>query len=217
MARIRNLADTGDSGWMDDTNLTAWINLEMASFRDLMVEVWPESLATSTTQAITAGTSSYALPADFFFLCGVDVLDSGRYVPMDQAMFTERADFALVDIYSSQSTASRFMIVGSNIHIVPSPQWNGTIKIWYVPSLTDISVGSPTLDGVNGWESMVIFGVLGHIEGKRGGDSSYWVRERQRAERRIRTMAAARAMSEPRTIRNVSAERAFGRHPYRRW
>lgn len=217
MARIRNLADTGDSGWMDDTNLTAWINLEVAAFRDLMVEVWPQSLATSTTQAITAGTDSYSLPADFFYLCGVDVLSGGRYVPMAQAMFTERADFAISDLYANQQESTRYMVVGSTLTLVPKPQWNGTVKIWYVPAMTDLSVGSPTLDGVNGWDTMVIFGVLGHIEGKRGGDPSYWVRERQRTERRIRAMAAARSMSEPTTIRDVESERAFSRRPFRRW
>lgn len=216
MSRIRSLADFGDSGWMDDTNLEAFVNLEFSAFRDLMVEVWPECLATSTTQAITSGTETYGLPAAFFYLVGVDYLDNDRYVMMKQAMFTQRSDYVNYDLYANSARNSRFMVVGTNLVLVPKPTWNGTIKIWYVPATTDLTSGAPNLDGVNGWEAMIIFGVLGHIEGKRGGDPSYWLKERMRAERRIRSMAALRHSADPATIRNTCEEDRLRRYPFGR-
>jgi hypothetical protein len=196
--------------YVTDAALTEEINQSIAELYDKLVAASPDYFESSQSVDIVDGTASYALPADYYKTLGVDVLRSDNtYIALKKYNLAERNFYDNAGGVQREFTVYR--IRGSNIVLVPTPNWSETsgLRHLYIPAPSRLSNDSDTFDGIAGWEDWVVYDVcIKIIGGKEEGDASQFERLLAKLDARITQMARSRDVGEPDSIRDVDAEDA---------
>lgn len=158
-ARARERADMVNSTFITDaaTSLDALINEGVQELHELLIEHYGENYSVSSSSTSTvAGTSTYALPSDFFKLLGVDLaLSSTDTYDLKRFNWKERNVFKGASQWGAL-TLPQYSLEGSNLRVYPAPAGVYTLTIWYVPMLALLANGSDTVNFPNGWERYVV-------------------------------------------------------------
>lgn len=138
-----------------------------------------------TTQSITTTGPTpdvVALPSDHAFTLRVDYQVSGSYWgELREADIREIGRFP-----TTASFATHFMLVGTNIQFFPPPPAGQIYRHMYVPAPAKLTSDSQTVDGVCGWEELLIFEVAIRLVGiKQQEDASLIMVERDKIETRL--------------------------------
>ena len=137
-----------------------------AALYRLLVQANPDLYLEYKDITVSAGTDAYALPSkpgdsyDFWQCRGVDTLEGGTWHALRRFLFAERNQLQ----NTSTQLETRYRIVGGYLRLRPTPAWNGTIRLWYIPAPWVFAGDSATLDGIAGWEEYVVLWAI--IKGK---------------------------------------------------
>jgi hypothetical protein len=199
---------SGASVFINDTEITRLINLALGDLYDLLLAArGHEYYADEDTISVVSGTSRYNLPSDFYELLSAELewgatnhepVNSLEHVK-DRYRLNNWATWA-------QGAPKAYRLRGAQIELQPTPTSAVTMRIQYVPALTDLAAPSATFDGVNGWEKLVALTVAKEMRVIQGQSFSYLDKLIDFERARIEAMAADRAASEPRTVRDVFPE-----------
>lgn len=183
-ARVRELADMTGSAFVTDasTSLDAFINAAADELYDLLVLKFEDYNLSSSSFTTASGTGTYALPADFYKLRGVDLTIDGSQVALEQFSFRERHR------YQSAEVTTPIGSVGT---------------IWYIPTRSLLANGADTLAGVNGWEEYVVVDAAIRCLLKEESDASSLMAMKQGQMARIEQAAAVRDAGGPSRIVDV--------------
>ena len=133
VARARERADMPVAGFVPDsaTGIYAWINEGVQALHEKLVAARGSEYVESSTTLTFDGTSTvYALPADFFKLLGVDIMDGG--VTRSMLPFPRAERNLYNNLIAPWRSIPRYMLAGSNIRFLPAPA-AGLGTLWYVP------------------------------------------------------------------------------------
>lgn len=146
-----------DDSFITDTEATRFINQSIKRLYDLLLtNQGGDYYVASNTFSTVGGTDTYALPAGFYRLLGIDVNFGGpRPVPLKPFMFHERNDYRYNTGWNYYE-AVRYRILGSNIQFIPIPGGVFSVTLWYIPTFTDLVADGDLFDGFNGWEEWVV-------------------------------------------------------------
>ena len=193
--RVRFQGDLENSAVMSDARITTVINAAIEGVWDLLLETRPDNYITTATLATVAGSESVTLPSDFFKLRLVEVYDGALYRPLRPHNVSEAWRYQ-----TSAATPSRltYRIETGTLRIVPTPTQIWTLRVRYFKAATDLVSGSDTLDGVNGYEDLVIAQAIAKLRGGREGmDTSWWDREVAKLTEAVRNSASPLDVGEP--------------------
>lgn len=196
-----------NSQFVSDSELNSFINSSANELWDLLVSTVDDYGLTSTNLSIVAGTDTYSLPAAFYKLRGVDVVvdASGNAVTLKPFNFAERNNFAFTPTWNLVGLAYlRYHIQGNSLRFIPIPNTVQTVRVWYIPVLTQMSADSDTLDGVNGFEEYVVVDAARKMRIKEESDTSALDMEKAALKQRIEAMAASRDQGSCEKIADVS-------------
>lgn len=177
MAWARQLSDTENDDTVTAAELTALANRHYPEVYDLLLEAGPpEFFASSTTVSVTASTIAYALQADFRALLGVYVHESSDerrpLMPMPEGA---RGQYK-------------------------APSQSVTVTLEYIPAATTLSSGSDTVDGVSGWEELIVCRMARDVMVKLEKDPSIVMATAASLEQRIKNRSKNRDRGQPRRI-----------------
>lgn len=174
---VRQLSDTENDDNVSDTELTALVNRHLTEVYDLLIESGPpDYYASSTTVSVTAGTTHYALAADFRALLGVYVHESN----------SERRPLMPM----AEQTRGRYK----------APTSSATVTLEFIPAAPTLTSGSATFDGVSGWEELIVARAARDIMIKREADPSAVMATAAAVEARIASRAKNRDRGAPKRI-----------------
>jgi hypothetical protein len=197
---VRDRADMKHSTFCTDTEINGYINSAIKELYDKLVEATEDYFITSDTIATDGTTDTYALPADFYKMNGVDYSVNGIDQPMERFVFEDRHKY----IYNTNIV--RYRIINNNIVFKPVPSAQ-TITIWYTPVYTSLSNDNDTFDGINGWEDFVICDAAIKCLMKEESDVSVLMVEKQQIEERIEAMKKNRDQGRPDRVTDVTGLR----------
>jgi len=158
---VRVEGDYNRSTVFTDAILTRWINQAIAKVYNLLAAQDPDLYATEGSLSTVAAQDYVALPSDFYKLLRLDIeTSSGTYSRLFKYALVEENNYQ--DIISSATTESRYRyhVQASKLKLKPTPTVVDTLRIVYVPSVTDLVSGLDTFDGINGYEDLVVQYVL---------------------------------------------------------
>lgn len=209
----RGVSDPTSDGFVKTTELDLLINLELRSLYDRLIQAGGHDYYESSASFPTvSGTSEYTLasmtPAasTFYRLRRVQIEWGTRDIE-------EIDDFAVGEELEYQNCgawgrwgAKAFRVVAGKIRIRPTPTSAATVRIYYIPALTDLTSasGNNTFDGVNGWHDAVCLGVACKILDMQNMQSGALQQRRDEVIARIDAMAAERAAEQPKRVLDVS-------------
>ncbi len=178
--RIRQRADVVSNNHVTDDELNDLINEAVTENWDLVVSCAPpDYFASAEDISVLASISEYSLPADFYRLRAVQVLEgTGEYRPIGP-------------------------VQDADIQRFRAPDDTATVRIRYIPIAPTLDEDSDAFDGVNGWEELVVLNAAIDVLNKRGQDPSMLMGKRDRFVERMR-FNVGRDAGDPPRIRRAS-------------
>ena len=95
--QVRSRADQQNSQFIQDAELTDFINGSASSLYDQLVQAAEDYFVKSATITIVPGQNEYALPSDWYKTLGVDYLVNNKPVPMSRFNFRDRHLYNYLD------------------------------------------------------------------------------------------------------------------------
>lgn len=139
----RQRADMVNSTFISDAELNSYINASYYELYDLLVQKYGNDYYMKEYSfQLQGNVSRYDLPDDFFKLLGVDLeISSGPdgYVSLRPFTLAERNRYSTANVQTWIGVTNlRYRISGNKLWFTPSPQTGQTIRIWYVPRLSQL-------------------------------------------------------------------------------
>lgn len=173
--------------YFTDSELNNLINDAIAALWDILIsldEDWDTK--ESSNIAITSGTQSYSLPADFYILRGVDLVESTAntgYITLSPHPFAQRND-AWQGV-ASEKWLTTWEVRNGKLYLLPKPNWSGNVIVHYIPTPTVLSSDETTFDSRNLWTEWVILYCCSLCAMKQEQDPNTWLRLLSHTEKRI--------------------------------
>ena len=197
--RARERADQVNSTFVQDSELTSYINISAKQLYDLLVAAYGEDYYikdAATPYTITAdGTNdTFSLPTDFYKMVGLDEdAGGGQRYTLKPFMFQERNQYKQPYFALAPYTSSyKYKVFGDSIKFIPKPSANKNFYLWYIPVMTELVNGTDELDGINGWEEFIVLDVAIKMMIKEESDPSALIIERRLIKDNLEAMAQNR-------------------------
>lgn len=225
--RAKQHADMVGSRFVTDEEWNSNIVASYFELYDLLVTTFEEYYVASPYSITTDGSTQYTLPADFYKLLGVDLglgTGSAGWVTLKKFNFISRNQYVYPSMPATLAGpfSLQYRIVGNTIFMVPPPSSGSTIRLWYVPKLTQPIADTDILSGVSGWTEYVI--VDAAIKGmvKEESDPSALMAQKMALLKRIEDSANNRDEGQAETISDVRSNSdswggPFGNNPSGGW
>jgi len=162
--RARQRADMENSNFVDDDEFNYYVNSALQELHDILIQSYGEDYyTTSVTFTTTGGTDSYDLstiiPAgNFYKMRGVDAqLNGDDYFTLHRFNFNERNRFQNFGVWDYVGiTNVRYNIIGSTLKFSPAPDSAISVRLWYIPNFTKLTLDADTFDDINGYSDYVV-------------------------------------------------------------
>lgn len=207
-SQARDRADMVNSQFVSDNELVNYINGSIAELHDLLIAAYDNDyFITEYTFSTVSGTDSYALPADFYKLRGIDSrVGADQWFTLQPFNFNERNSKNELLSYLAYGNNFRYRIMGSDLIFSPVPQGVYSIKLWYIPVATKLSSDSDTLNDLNQFSEYVIVDAAIKMANKEEADVSVLAAQKAELKRRIEVMAQNRNADKSESISDIYAE-----------
>jgi hypothetical protein len=200
-----------NSQFLTDAEWNFNINQSLASLYDILIQKYGNDyfVASPYSFTTTGSTMTYALPADFLKLLGVDLGLSNTqdsYVTIRPFMFSERNRYAVPNFQSFYGVTNlRYRLQGGNLWFTPIPSAGQTIRVWYIPRVVDLTTDVSTSDGFGGWLEYVIIDAAVKALAKEKTDTSQLELQRQQLIQRIESAAENRDAGNPQRVSDTQS------------
>jgi hypothetical protein len=207
--QARQRADMVNSNFVDDVELTGYINNSIAELHDILCEAYgSDYFVLSVEDTIVSNQSDYTLPTDFYELKGVDIrVNNDAWLTVRRFNFNERnrdSDFNVWDF--AGVTNVRYRLVGNKLKFSPVPDRNATYRLWYVPVATKLVNDTDTLDDLNAYSEYVIVDAAIKMMQKEESDVMFLAAQKTALEKRIRDKSLNRDAGQAGTVSDIYAE-----------
>lgn len=223
--RARQRADMVNSEFVEDNELTNYINASLAELHDLLIEAYAEDYYMESLEFAADGSQSYALPngtnysgaPKFYKLRGVDArAGQDTWTTVKRFNFNRRnTDQDSVASSMLYYPGLEYRLVGSEVRFIRAPDPGTEIRLWYYPQVTELVNGSDAYDDINGYSEYVVVDTAIKMLQKEESDVAVLMAQKEALRQRIMAAAANRDANEPEAVQDIYAEDAeyyaFGR------
>jgi len=212
--RCRERADMESSQFVTDDELNFYINQSISELHDILVQSYGEDYYVKNVSFNTvAQQEAYSLSTivtddDFYKVRAVDAkLNGNDWFTLRKFNFNERNKFQHFGVWDTLGISNvRYRIVGSELRFVPVPDRDITVRLWYIPRATTLTLDADTYDDINGWIEYVVVDCAIKMLNKEESDVRVLLNEKELLKRRIETASSNRDASEPESIQDIYAE-----------
>jgi hypothetical protein len=178
-------ADLVGSDFVTDAEWRSYLNGSIAELYDLLLTKFGNDYYVAEPYEFTTTTAErYALPADFYKLLAVDLEQSGApsgYVTLRPFNFAERNRYTM-------------------------PPAGKTIVVHYAPRIEALVSDDDEIDGISGWEELVVVDAARKALLKEESDTTAIEREKAGLIARIEIAAENRDAGSPSIVVDTSGE-----------
>lgn len=192
---VRQRADMVNSTFITDAELNSYINNSIAELYDLILQKYGNDYFVSSSNiSLVVDQEAYNLPADFLKVLGVDLqIASNDWITLKPFMFAERNRYTSTSLRGYYGASFyRYRLRGNQIIFNPVPNVTNTVRVWYVPRPTTLTLDADTFDGYNGWEEFAIVDAAIKCLQKEESDVSVLLAQKKALETRIEEAAGNR-------------------------
>lgn len=202
IASARTRADMVGSLFVSDAEFTVFLNKSLDELYDLVLQKFGDDYyVASSAIATVAGTSTYALPSDFYKLLGVELTLSGEVRDLKKFEFKERNAYR--NAVGSGAELPRYRLEGSNLRLYPAPASVMAGTLWYVPQRVALATGADAVNFPGGWEEYAVIDAAIKALVKEESDISALQLAKTEMLRRIESASENRDAGEPERVTDV--------------
>lgn len=216
ITQIRNISDMERTQFVEDAELVRYLDKSYRKLYMLIDDANAGYFETSSSLSLVSGQESYALPADFYKLTGVDlILSTDQVYTLKNINRNERN--INKNIYGTAFGYGRagYLIRNQNIVFVPIPDSSYSVTIRYVPDPTSITTTAQTLILTPSVVvNYLIVDVAIRCVGKEESDVTELVNERALLTEQIMRAVASQDSSFPLYVTDTSSMNGDGFFPW---
>lgn len=228
-------ADRVDSKFVSNPEWRSYINQAMFELYDLLITVYEDYYVALPIQFVSDGsTYRYTLPSGsntflnadtgvtftprpFYKMLGVDLAvnsATNAYVTVNKFQFIERNKY----LYPNTSATAiygvnnlQYRVMGTYIEFIPTPASGQSIRLWYIPRITELLRETDTTDvGISGWLEYVVVRAAIYALQKEESDTGGLEQQILFLKKRIEDSAINRDAGQPDRISNTRGNGGFG-------
>jgi hypothetical protein len=204
-------ADMVNSDFVSDAEWNSYINQSAYALYDLLIQKYDNDYFCEDYEFETDGTAYlFDLPEDFYKLLGVDLQlgnTDDSWITLHKFERAERNNYSVPNFQNFYGiTNLRYRLRANGLWLTPTPQSGQTIRILYIPRLTELASDSSELDGINGWNEWVIVDAAIKALVKEESDTSALERDKASITARIESAAENRDASQPQRVADVQCD-----------
>lgn len=227
-------ADRVNSNFVTMPEWRNYINQSMFELYDILVTTYEDLYVATPIQFTVQGnqflydlpngsntfqnalTQATITPKPFYKLIGVDLAlnnATNAYVTINKFQFSDRNRFLYPNTASTIYGVfnMQYRLLGKQIEFIPTPSAGQTIRLWYIPRLTELLQDTDTTDtGISGWIEYVIVKAAYLALTKEEADTSSLVMQLAALTKRIEETAANRDAGLPERISDARANSGSG-------
>ena len=167
-----------NSQFVTDAEFNVYIDQSLAWLYDLLVGAYGEEYYVSSVDfTTTVGGTFYSFAtiglSTFYKLHGIGMLNGTQEIVLQKFMTGQRGD------------------------VTNLPESGKTMRVYYIPAPSKLTSDSDTVDGVSGWEELIIVDVAIKAKDKEESDVTVLSQERQYLLQRIESMSQNRDANMP--------------------
>ena len=212
--RCRERADMKESNFVEDNELTFYINQSISELHDMLVQSYgSDYYVKDITFQSVAGQKAYDLDTiivdqDFYKLRALDAaLNGDEFTTLRKFNFNERNRFQNAGSWNQIGISNvRYRLVGSNLRFTPAPDQNTEIQVWYIPRAKTLTLDTDSYNDFNGWIEYVIVDCAIKMLNKEESDVSILNNEKLMLKRRIEEVSQNRDAGDSESIQDVNYE-----------
>ena len=224
--RVRRRADAQhDTQWITDDEVMDYLEEEFARLWNLLLQTGLSYKERTEEITTLADTTDYALQSDFLGVLGVDYRLSGSgnsavWYELPQAMVSERN----LHNYNTHGYARAWRIVGvvdgagavvDTLRLYPVPTAGQVYRVKYVPAAPKLTSTSQNVEGINGFEELVVVGAAIKCLQKEESPTHDMKQTYMDLRAEIEAAAELRSIGQPQRIVDTAESSLFYRD--RRW
>jgi fibronectin type 3 domain-containing protein len=198
-------ADRVGSDFVTMPEWNSYISQSYFELYDLLITVYEDYFVQSPYSITTDGTAQLTLPNDFYKLLGVDIgvaASTNAWVTLKKFDFISRNRFVYPQITSTALGIFnlQYRLVGNTLYFIPTPSAGQTVRIWYIPKLTQPLQDTDILTGTSGWLEYVIVDAAIKALQKEESDVTVLAMQKAALIKRIEESSMNRDAGQPDTI-----------------
>lgn len=202
IAEVRDRADIEGSQHITDAQITRYINQSGAALHAKLVDFDQDEFVEISTGPCLApesdGATHVEMPAYRVLVVSASI--NGVDTRLDRFNWTERP--GATDAGRS-GPPHMYRWVGNEIVIVPPLPTGTTVTVYSIGAFVDMSAGSDTYDGRDGWEEWVVWDAAIKCLVKEESDARQAMAERDAVFARIKGQMLARDLHRPARVQDV--------------
>lgn len=202
----KQYADMVNSNFITDSEWNAYLNLAYFELYDLLIQKYGDDYYVADPYSFTTDGTSYFydLPSDFYKMLGLDLQlgnSQTSWVTIRPFMFIDRNRYAVPNFQSFYGVTNlRYRLNDSRLFLTPTPAAGQTLRLWYIPRLSELTSDSSTVDGISGWQDYLPIDAAIKALGKEESDTSVLQLRKQQLIQRIESAAEGRDAGSPQTV-----------------
>jgi hypothetical protein len=215
--QARQRADMEDSEFVEDSELTSYINSSIAELHDILIQAYSSDYyIESVTFNTVVNQADYDLPngtnysgaKQLYKLRGVDAKLNGQdFLTIRPFNFNERNRYEQSGVWNVYGLPTiRYRMVGNKLKFTPYPDQATEVKLWYIPVATKLINDSDTLDDLNQYSEYVVVDAAIKMRIKEETDVSELMAQKKALVDRITYAAQNRDVAQPESISDIYAE-----------
>jgi hypothetical protein len=203
--QVRERADMVNSKFVEDDELTGYINKSYSKLRDLLISKHEDYYVEDPYAfTVASGATTADLPANFYKLRGLDKSIGGQWVEVTPFAFLHRNKNTFLQTLSGDDVDVQYRIVGDRFIFSPPENAPGDYQAWLIPVFTPLEETDDVLEGIiNGWEEYIVVDSAIKCLAKEESDISALVLEKQELTARIEALANGRDAGYPDAVVDV--------------
>jgi hypothetical protein len=193
-------ADMVNSNYVTVQEWNSYITKSYHELYDLLIQTYGDEYYAASTAFVTDGRSpaSYPLPKRLYKLLGVDLsvgaANNNGWLTLKKYTFLSRNRY----VYGNTPVSFigvmnlRYRMIGSNVEFIPVAQSGQTIQLHYIPRPATLLADSDILDGISGWDELVVIDAAIKALQKEESDVTVLVAQKMLITKRIEEAAQNR-------------------------
>lgn len=205
MAQLR--ADLFNSQFISLAEWNSYISNSYKDLYNLLVQKFGDEYFSSSTYTWTLSGSNqlYPLPNDFYKATLIEIslnpADPNSWITLKKYMKRQQNLYNYPNVFTMYAVTNvRYRFTGNFIQLVPIPQSGFTLRMWYAPRPQILYADTDLLDGIAGYEDMIILSAARKALLKQEQDVAELDAEIQYLYQRIDEAAGNRDIGEPERV-----------------
>ena len=203
-------ADMQNSNFILDPEWNFYINQGMTEYENILNALVEDYNIKELYFTLPSNSISFALPADFFDIRGLDINVNLNATPNDlnwrscrKYEFKERNRNNLYSLYWNGNFIE-YRVQGNTLHFIPGNHSTLYCRLFYTPVLPKLVLDTDTIDGVNGFDEYIALYAAIRAKDKEETDSSPLMMKQESYRRMILTYADSRNNDQGKTVSDVN-------------